>query len=364
MHKAISTYTIQEWLFNTAEGKFDFDLAESGIQYHFLHDLDLSQNYDLNYSLDCGKLALRQKVAELYSVDVSSVAITHGAQEGLYLFYRSFLKSTDHVIAFKPGWQQSWEVPTAIGCEVSLIALQRENAYQIDLKQVIEEIKDNTKLIVLTNPNNPTGVTVSQSVLKDLIDLCEKKDIFLMADEEYFTDYQNSLIKKCKNAAIVSGLSKVYGFPGLRCGWFIGPSQITDQVINYKRYVTVSNSSLCEYLGLQVLDKHEDYLQSYKEICQTGQKFIERWSEQHDELEMLVPHGTPFAYMMFKQPINTQDFCEKLLVQQKVLLMPAEVFSDEYAVRVSFGRHVDVLTEALTRISEHLSSYRETEIVT
>ena len=117
----IANYQIQEWLFSTANGHFDIDLAESGIHPHHIDDIQFSKNYDLNYSIDVGQQALRQLIAEMYKVDEQRIVITNGSQEALYLFYRSFLSAHDHVITFVPGWQQSWEVPAHIGCDVTKI---------------------------------------------------------------------------------------------------------------------------------------------------------------------------------------------------------------------------------------------------
>jgi aspartate/methionine/tyrosine aminotransferase len=162
----IATYSIQQWLFDEAEGKFSIDLGESGIQFHHFHDIDLTENYDLNYSLDRGKLLLREQISNMYGVYKNNVVITNGAQEGLYLFYRSFLKSDDHVIVFSPGWQQSWEVPKTIGVQVSCINLKVKDYYRIDFNTLNKHINENTKLIILTNPCNPTGVSLSEEERK------------------------------------------------------------------------------------------------------------------------------------------------------------------------------------------------------
>ena len=121
---------IVEWILG-AEGKYDIDLAESGIQYHYIHNLKIDKNWNLNYSSDNGNTKLREKIAKLYGVDKENVLITNGSQEALYLFYNSFLTMNDEVIAFSPGWQQSWEVTKNIGCKVRILKLNEENRFRI-----------------------------------------------------------------------------------------------------------------------------------------------------------------------------------------------------------------------------------------
>jgi len=181
--KKISNYQIQDWLFSIANGHFDIDLAESGIHPHHINDIQFSKNYDLNYSLDVGQEELRRIIANMYQVNYKRVLITNGSQEALYLFYRSMLSPQDHVITFVPGWQQSWEVPAHIGCEVTKIHLNREHGYQINIKNIVGNLKPNTKLIILTSPNNPLGIVVDEHDLQLLSDLCHntRSTLFILS---------------------------------------------------------------------------------------------------------------------------------------------------------------------------------------
>jgi aspartate/methionine/tyrosine aminotransferase len=356
MTKKINLYTIQQWLFAEAEGRFEIDLAESGIQYHHLHDLSLQNNYDLNYSLDRGKLALREIVANIYTRPIEQVLITNGAQEGLYLFYQTFIKSGDHVITFSPGWQQSWEVPLSLGAKVSQIKLDSKNGYKIDVNEVKNCIQKTTKLLILNNPNNPTGTALDRETQDKLIALCRQNNIFILCDEEYFTDYPNSMVNQYEKCAVVSSLSKVYGFPGLRTGWFVGPADVVENVVNYKRYVTVSNSSLCEYFAIDILGNYKKYLIDYANIVNNGYKIIKNWANSLANFKLMEPQGTPFCYLVGNTDIDTEMLSKRILAEQKVLVMPAEVFEDKGALRVSFGRPSDILNEGLRRISSTLQT--------
>ena len=353
----IAPYTIQAWLFDEAAGRFDIDLGESGIQYHHLNDLRAAGNIDLNYSIDAGKDASRQAVAKMYQQPTDRVVITHGSQEALYLCYRSVLRTGDHVITFAPGWQQSWEVPRAIGCEVSILPLDlRHDRPLIDIETVQAAIMPQTRMLVINTPNNPTGRTLAPEHIQALVTLCESKGILLLCDEEYLTDPTRSIVHLSEQAACVNSLSKTYGLPGLRFGWFVGPAAVAKAMINYKRYVTVSNSSLCEHLALQALAEQTRYVQAYDEAVYTGREQLLAWLQLHPRLDLVNFHDTPFAYV--RTPFtDTLGFCRRLLERSRVLVMPGEVFQGEAALRISIARPRSILQAGLQHLSAVLEEH-------
>jgi aspartate/methionine/tyrosine aminotransferase len=353
----IPNYTIQDWLFNVADGKFDIDLGESGIQFHHLHDLDLSENCHLNYEQDRGDIATRKVIASLYGLTAQDITITHGSQEALYLLYNSVLGAGDHVIATVPGWQQSWAIPEYLGCCVDKLRLSPQDNYDLDLDEVDRLINHRTKMIIITNPNNPTAVSFGFEKLTKLCKLAHAKEILVVADEEYFTDYKNSLVKHFANAVAVHSLSKVYGFPGLRLGFLISTNRnITEAVVNFKRYTTVSNSSLCTKLAQQVFDKHQLYLQKYREMCSTGLKILQDELKEITSFEIVPSHNMPFVYI--KTPtINSANFAKQLLEDFRTLIMPAEVFDDQQSIRVSIARPSSILSAGLNNIKTCLANF-------
>ncbi len=355
MRSQIGEYAIQSWFFGKAAGQFDIDLAESGIQAHQLSDLGLPAEVDLDYGSDRGALELREVVADLYGVGPESVAITHGSQEALFLLYATCLRPGDHVITFTPGWQQSWEVPAFLGAEVSQIPLSAERGYRIDWNAVEKAVRKETRLVVLNSPHNPTGTRCDATDFLRLKELAAR-GIGVVNDEDYVLDFGRSIIHQVSGAVSVSSLSKLYGFPGLRLGWSVGPRDLIEAMVNFKRYVTVCNSPLCEQLGLEVLRRRDEFLKSYSRMRDAGLAKVTTWASAH-RLAIVEPEDTPFAYVRLDIPVSSETFAEGLLNRRRVLVVPAELFGDERAIRVSFGRPEEVLTEGLNRISEELRTY-------
>ena len=158
----------------------------------------------------------------------------------------------------------------------------------------------------------------------------------------------------------MSSLSKVYGFPGLRLGWLVGDEETVNRMVNLKRYTTVCNSSVCEYLALEVLSNRAHYIERFNRLCQEGLWVLRDWLQGQDRLTLIEPEGTPFAYLKYHGTDTSAEFCRRLLRQKGVLLMPAEVFEDRQAVRLTFGRHLDILQTGLDRIAQILAAPRFT----
>ena len=348
--RQIGTYTIQQWLFDEAQGAFEIDLGESGIQHHHVSDLEMDPGFDLNYAQDRGNEKLRTSIGAMYGAAPEQVVVTHGSQEALFLFYSCHLGPGDHVVTFSPGWQQSWDVPLHLGAAVTRLPLAPEADYAIDWDRVEAVVRDDTRLLILCYPNNPLGVALGDEDWRQLGKLQDATGIGILIDEEYLTDYRGSVFCRRPKSCAVSSLSKIYGFPGLRLGWLVGDAETVERMVNFKRYTTVCNSSVCEYLALQVLRDRGRYVERYERLRGEGLILLREWAAGQEALELIEPQGTPFAYLKFTGPGTSADFCRRLLQEQGVLLMPGEVFEDRQAVRLSFGRPVEVLREGLERV--------------
>jgi aspartate/methionine/tyrosine aminotransferase len=348
---AIANYTIQEWLFNTAHGKYELDLAESGVQFQHFGDITFKPEWEMDYSQDKGNEALREEVIKMYggNITLDQCLISHGAQEALYLFYRSFLAAGDHIITTIPGWQQSWEVPKHIGCDTSLHLWQPGAAFDIEGLEAL--VQDNTKLLVINSPCNPTGSQLTNSEWLRLIEVAEKHDLWIINDEEYLLDFGDSIVHKYSKSLSVSSLSKVYGLPALRLGWAISRNDMIADMINYKRYTTVCNSLVCEYAGTEVIAQRQKHIARYQSIIDTALPILLEFAElAKDYMTLVPPQNTPFSWLNLTMEESSEAFVTRLLDEQKLLVMCAEVFGTTKGIRVTYARDPDILKAGLNRI--------------
>lgn len=194
-----------------------------------------SSTKKLTYGPIRGSDTLRSRLASLYSARVSSplpldnILITPGAIAANFLLLYTLIGPGDHVICVYPTYQQLYAVPESLGAEVSLWKLKKEKNYIPDVEELKALVKDNTKMIIVNNPNNPTGAVIPKSVLQALVDFAKEKDIIVLSDEVYRPlfhgispvdkEFPPSLISMGYSKTIITGsMSKAYSLAGIRIG--------------------------------------------------------------------------------------------------------------------------------------------------
>ncbi|KNX38729.1 pyridoxal phosphate-dependent aminotransferase [Luteipulveratus halotolerans] len=357
----METYTIQEWLFREAAGRYDVDLAESGVLRQTVGDVEIDPAWDLDYTLDHGSDELRDALHTAYDPSVDDdVLVSTGGQEALYLLYRSALSVGDHVVTQSPGWQQAWAVPREIGCDVTAV---RVTPRECPGTAMASAVNARTRMVVLTSPHNPLGTRISAQGSAELHRRCQEVGALLVVDEEYMHDYRSSLVHLGPGVLVVSSLSKMHGMPGLRTGWAIGPRDVIAGMRNYKRFTTVCNSVLCERIAARAVLETPRHLARFDSLHGPGLELLEDWvATRAEQLTLVEPQGTPFAWIELASG-DADVIAKTALVDHRVLVMPESVFAPpdagpSRALRVTFARPLPVLRAGLGALTSVLDDVR------
>ncbi|MGW0465272.1 aminotransferase class I/II-fold pyridoxal phosphate-dependent enzyme [Streptomyces sp. NPDC003027] len=345
-------YPIQRWVFEDAVGRFDIDLGDSNMVPGRLDALDVPAGLELDYGHDRGLGALREAVAGLYGGAADSVLVTQGAQQALYLVYAALLTPGSRVIAFRPGWQQSWDVPPELGCRVELVGFRPDLSFDVEAAEAVAG--PDVRLIVANSPCNPTGRRIAEKDLHGLVALASRTGAHLLLDEEYALDLSRSAAVESDRVISVSSLSKVYGFPGLRVGWLYGPPDVVDRCARRKFLSTISNSVLCETLACDVLAHRERHLRSYHELTRQGLALVRDFARRNaDAVTLVEPEDTPFAWLWLITGEEPLSMCRRAL-DRGVLLMPGETLGASDGFRICFARSPEAVAEGLARVERVL----------
>jgi aspartate/methionine/tyrosine aminotransferase len=217
-----------------------FSLAPSPRLKDFLSDLDPELSLDWNGKSFLGLPILRQRVLDQagLSLPLDSVLITAGAAEANYLLFRQLLSAGDEIITEAPGWPQAAVMAKAIGAKLVEVARDEAQGWGLDPKAVAQAFTAKTRMIFLTNPNNPTGRLIPEADLRALALLAEQHGIWLVVDEVYagleWSGPRPPSIAGMTRFGITTGsVSKALGLQGLRTGWMIcqSPDVIRDAMI-------------------------------------------------------------------------------------------------------------------------------------
>lgn len=249
-------------------------LCSSDAESYRMHDLlaladdegrELWENLTLGYTEYAGHPLLHKEIAQLYqSVQTDEIFTFAGAQEAIFVFMNALLKKGDHVIATWPGYQSLYSIAQAIGAEVTLLPLEQEAGWQLDLEKLRRALRPTTRLIVVNFPHNPTGALPDASTFSSLVALAEEANAYLFSDEvyrllEYNPADQLPAAVDCSRRAISLGvMSKAFGLPGLRIGWLaMHDADLFRRVSAFKDYTSICNSAPGELLALIALRAKE-----------------------------------------------------------------------------------------------------------
>ncbi|KAH7327361.1 pyridoxal phosphate-dependent transferase [Rhexocercosporidium sp. MPI-PUGE-AT-0058] len=345
------------------------------------HPLDTSTK--LTYGAIRGSQALRDRLAGLYSARVATplrtenILITPGAIAANFLLFYALIGPGDHVVCMHPTYQQLYDVPKSLGAEVSLWKLRKGKKYVPDLEDLKELVKENTKMIIINNPNNPTGSTTPKSVLQGLVDFAQEKGIIILSDEVYRPlfhgispadpDFPPSIVSFGYAKTISTGsMSKAYSLAGIRVGWIAcRDSEIIEAVASARDYTTISVSQLDDRVASYALSGSvlHALLGRNIKLAKTNvamlEKFIDRWS---DVCSWVKPTSGTTALVKFEKdgkPVDDVQFCVDVIEKTKVMFLPAsKCFGQEFKgqVRIGFVCETKVLEEGLKQLSLYVRS--------
>ena len=347
----IEPFGLERW-FGEYEHDADIMLAESGIRSLSADRFDLDPG-ELGYVIPTdGDPEFRADVASRYDRGPEEVCFTCGTQEANFLAFYSLLDTDDHAVVVTPTYQALHAVPESIA-EVSRVWLEPPN-WELDVGAVAEAIRPETKLLVLNNPNNPTGRYHSEETVQALYDLAAENDAYLLCDEVYrlLADKpQEPVASLGEHGISTTSLTKAYGLAGLRFGWIAGPQDVVEQALKWKDYTTISPPIFGQHVARQALgEQEESILAENRELADHHRTIVRNFVEEHG-LEWYDPVGVNGFVTVPDGFEGSREFCRRFVEEESVVLAPGDLFGYDDYFRIGFGLPTDELEEGLARLS-------------
>jgi len=354
---------------STWENVVDYNLSESGV-----HPLNLKElltpaeiesltEVELGYTQTNGTAGLRERIARLYpGIGLEQILTTAGSSEANFLLMWSLLEPGDEVLFELPNYMQMGGLMRAFGAKVKTFSLRESLGWQPDLDEMSRLVTPKTKLIALTNPNNPTGAVLDPEIMKGIVDLAASVGAWLVSDEVYQGAELSgvptpSFWGKWEKTLVVNGLSKAYGLPGLRIGWIIGPEEVVKRTWPYHDYTTISPSALSDRLATFALapGTRERILTRTRGILNANFPVLETWLKDHGGLfSFRPPRAGAICFARYSLGINSTELVERLIREKSVLVVPGDHFETDGYLRFGYGPEKGYLLRALGRIDEVL----------
>ncbi len=297
--------------------------------------------------------------------DPDDIIITVGGSEAIDIALRAMLDPGDEVLIPQPCYVSYVPCTELAGGVPVIIELKEEDEFRLTAEKLEAAITDKTKILVLPFPNNPTGAILERSDLEAIAKVVEKHDLFILSDEiyselTYLGEHVSiaSLPGMKERTILINGFSKAYAMTGWRLGYAAGPSVIIKQMLKIHQYAIMCAPTTSQYAAVEALRAGDNDVKRMKESYDQRRRFL---LEELGKigLDCFTPYGAFYAFPSIKKfGMTSDEFAEKLLMEQKVAIVPGTAFGacGEGFLRISYAYSIEDLKVALDRIGEFIES--------
>lgn len=326
-----------------------------------------------HYSSNAGFMDLRREISNSlrnkYSLDYNpdEIIVTVGGSEGIDIALRALVGPGDEVIIPEPSFVAYKGCTAFTGATPKILNLRAEDKFKLTPELLEKAITERTKVVIMPFPNNPTGATMTESELKSIVEVLKDKDIIIISDEIYSElTYENKHVsiasfKEIRDKTIViNGFSKAYAMTGWRLGYVCGNKILINAMKKIHQYAIMCSPTTAQYAAIEALKNGE---RSVKEMVSeyNRRRRVMVNSFKNMGLECFEPLGAFYVFPSVKSTGMTSDeFCEKLLQEEKVLVIPGNAFGEcgEGFIRACYASSMEDILEAMKRMERFIKSIR------
>ncbi|MEH6830627.1 MAG: pyridoxal phosphate-dependent aminotransferase [Sulfitobacter sp.] len=371
----VKIHTLFQYLLETTQSKPEaivgFSLSQSPRLGDFLEELDPDLPLDWNNQDFRGLPELKDHVLRQAGLDgicvPKDVLITAGAAEANYLAIMQMLQPDDEIVLEAPGWPQAEVLAKAIGAKVIKVTRVEADNWRLPLDQMAEAITPRTKMIFLSNPNNPTGDVLDETELREIVRMADRVGAWLLVDEvyaglEWDGPRAPSVAGMYARGITTGSVSKALGLQGLRTGWIICPDAglIHDAVI-----LRENSSEIMNIMGEVIAEialRPERYEQAMEKARREGSANLAQmntWLAAQDELSWISPRAGLIGLGRLPDGIDSGPFARFLLGDPyRTFLLPGSAYDQPQHIRLGVGGGAGVnLEKGLSRLALGLRDY-------
>jgi aminotransferase len=324
--------------------------------------------YTSNYGLLELRAAIARHLSERYKVSydpAKEVLITVGVSEALDTAFRALLNPGDEVLVVEPSYVSYVPCIRFAGGTEVMVPTSAANGFRVQVEDIRARITPRTKAILLAYPCNPTGATMDRESLQEIVDLAVQHDLYIVSDEIYDRltyDGEHTCLASLDGARertiLLNGFSKAYAMTGWRIGYACAPAHVVEMMMKIHQYTMLCAPITAQMAALEALKSGErDVQDMVADYDRRRRLFVKGLNDLG--LACPLPGGAFYAFPSIERTgLTEEEFTERLLTEQRVLVVPGSVFGagGKGHVRCCYATATDKLTEALARMQVFLGN--------
>lgn len=296
------------------------------------------------------------------------IIITVGAAEAIFDAIMGTINEGDEVIIFTPAFMNYKNVVNMAGGIPVNVPLREDNGFQVDIDDLKSKITAKTKMIILNNPNNPTGAVYEESIIREIGNIALKNDILIVTDEIYdeilydnTKTFSLASLEEVKNNVItISGFSKAYAMTGWRVGYIVANKELISSILKVHQYVatcipTFIQAGLAEGM---LSEGCKNAKLSMVEVFDKRRNIVIDMLKDVESISFVIPNAAFYLFInVSKLGLSGQEFASRLLEEKGVAVVQGVAFGSEFTdyVRMSYATSEEEIIKGLTRIKEFCS---------
>ena len=337
--------------------------------------IDALENGHTSYGPTEGTSGLREAVSEKYKllgqeVNPEQVLITPGSKQALFNLFSVLLRQGDEVVVPTPAWFGFHELMKYSCGTLVPLATSLEDGYKLTPEMLQQSLNENSRILLLTNPGNPTGRLYTKEELEALLEVTNCfPNLYLISDEIYdhitygrpFTSLLSCVGAKKENTVLVNGFSKSFAMSGWRIGYILGPAELIKKCIDFQGSTLSGVSIFLQHAAQATMQQREEALEPMLPILEHNRKLMADALSSIPGVKYHLPEGAYYffpdfsCYLQKKTPQgkvlgSSRDLADYLQESYKLAIAPGDNFGAPGHARMSFAVEPDKLQEALKRL--------------
>ncbi len=296
-------------------------------------------------------------IAQRYRVAAEEVVTAAGTTFANHLAMAALIKPGDEILFEQPAYEPMLALAYYLGANVKRFSRRFENGFEIPLDELESLVTAKTRLIVITNLHNPSGVLIDESTMKRIGDLARKVGARVLVDEVYmetlFEDSPRTSFHLGTEFVVTSSLTKAFGLSGLRCGWIFAEPELAKRMWLVNDLFASTPVHSGERLSVVAMQQLEEIGGRAKQLLDRNRQLLNEFLDTRADLEVVRPQ---FGTVMFPRVLNgsSEELCRLLREKYETSVVPGRFFEMPAHFRIGMAGETETLEEGLDRLGKAL----------